>query len=222
MSKTEVILSIANVIVAAATLSLSYMIYRKYLYQQVQSRQMNIVIDLVEYIQNTPIKVYCSQRDENDKSTSNINNNALLFEMRAFSYIPKETLIWFAPDMPHPIDFTKFSSNPLLPKTIADILVNFNSYNIRLITEEQLEDKDNKVILYNLKSVEDHGYNLDSHQKETSNKMYWSYTNAPAYKNWDSFVKHSILLKKAIIAWLHDQGVDNINVRDSDFKYTAL
>lgn len=217
--------------ISIATLILAWVIYCEFGHQQVQSKQIEAVSQLVEYIHNTTIRLEVSQTQEN--GTASINRyNRTLFELRYDDTVPDSLGIYLRLGEAFPINFNSYVCNPLIPKEIADILSCYYSYATSGGISDSIMNRRSHVYLSNLEFIEEQMLKADGLMKENEGKYaisadqkkynyYYTMLKAPAYCNWGDFVKYSILLKKAIGEWYKEQGIDNINIRESDYMYTT-
>lgn len=217
--------------ISIATLILAWVIYSEFGRQQVQSKQIEAVSQLVEYIHNTTIRLSVSQKQEDGIISVN-RYNRTLFELRHDEFISDSLSIYLKMGEAYPIVFNPYVCNPLIPKEIADILSSFYSYSISGGISDSIMSQRSHVYLSNLEFLEEQMLKADGLIKENEGKYatsvdpnkcsyYYTMLNAPAYCNWGNFVECSISLKKAIGKWYKKQGIDNINIRESDYMYTT-
>jgi len=225
------ILNWGSLAISMATIVLAWVIYCKFGYQQVQSKQIEAVSQLVEYIHNTTIQLKITQRREDGIISIN-RYNRTLFELEHDDCASDSLGIYLKSSEAYPLEFNSYVSNPLIPKEIADILLSFYSYSTSGGINDSIMSQRNHVYISNLDFKEEQMLKASGIMKENEGKYpisfdkekhsyYYTMLRAPAYQNWGNFVKYSILLKKAIAKWYKEQGIDNINIRESDYMYTT-
>ena len=229
MEKMEKIVSLLSVIVASLALIFSYYAYKQISKQQVQSKQIDAVTELVEYIHNSTIQLTINVKNENTRSI--IRQNLTLFEISNYGDVEYGSVkldsmkIYLKEGEKFPIFFNSYVTNPLIPKEIADILKNFYSYGISISTAENL-NKESHIIFSNLIFLEEQAQtnNIEEEEDNKSERvqLYSTLKNVPAYINFGELKKYSKLLQKEIMEWYKKQGVDNINIRNEDYLNSFL
>lgn len=216
------ILSISSLFISLLTLGFTCYVYTQIAKQQIQSKQIDVVTELVEYIHNTHIQITISAENEGDKTRSINRFGLTLFEIANYNLddygnINLDSMpIYFKNDEKYPIFFNSYLNNPLLPKEIADVLRSFYSYDIGVCINENLNTK-SYVVFSNLDFLESQ---TEISRVEKTQQLYYIFRDAPAYENLGEFQKYSRLLKKKITEWYDRQGIDDINIREEDYlKY---
>lgn len=223
--KINILLTVIAIFISGFTCYLAHLAYEKFAYQQIQSKQIEAVTDLVEYIHKSTINLLIA-KDENV-----MTKNATLFELSEDMNIPDSLDIYFKENQAYPLLFTPFVINPLIPKEIADILIYYHSYPISLANDSIMRQR-GYIVLTSLEFIEeqsDKENNMAIQDNKSSNfktkpqiNPYFQLRNAPAYQNYGELVKYSMQLKNTIKNWYKKQGVDynDINIRDNDFIYS--
>lgn len=209
--------SAVSLMIAIASLCLSLYTFTSYLNQQAKSKQLDAVIEIVEYIYQNPISIWAYNANE-DGSSSGIKYVVSFFELYILDYIPGESKVLFWADQPYPITFTKFVNNPLVPKQIADIMTNFYSYSAGIYSNPTFQELAPFVLLSNLPYEESQILNQEIDSTNSNNRLN-TFPGASAYKSWKDFVEYSKDLKYALKFWLIKNGVKDVNIRDHDFTY---
>ena len=109
-----------SIIISLGALILSIVSFTQTLNLEAKSRQLDVVTDIIEYIQNHPI----------DIRYSGVSYTATLFEIAGCprKEIPDTAQIVFRYGEPYPITFKEYAINPFVPKEIADIMIDYWSY----------------------------------------------------------------------------------------------
>lgn len=201
-----------SVIISLCALVLSYVSFTQTLNLEAKSRQLDVVADIIEYIQNNPI----------DIRYSGVSYTATLFEIAVCpgKEIPDTAQIIFRYGEPYPVTFKEYAINPFVPKEIADIMVGYWSYDSMIYGERNMNNLTAGVFISNHPYVESVIAEYGVYpQEQDSWVKYYGFCNAPAYESWAEFVNHCEELKVVLRKWLHKKGVRDINIRDYDFMY---
>ena len=238
MNEREVIkvVNLGNLFTSIATLILAFVIYKQFGYQQVQSKQIEAVSQLVEYIHENPIQIVV-QTKNNTNTIHPMIINCTLFELCDNDLIPDSLNVYCREGEMFPFEFRPYVCNPLIPLEIADVLSSFYSHGIKWKDEGHM-NKTEYIWISNLKSVEEkviinskgvetisdktlqnRKKQYDTPQSKKQFKRCYSMIYAPAYKDWGSFVSYSKQLKNMIKKWYKEQGINNINIREYDYMY---
>lgn len=145
--------SVLSIIISFVSLAFSIFVYNRSDFQQVQSKQVDAVTRLVEYIHNTPLKitkVICNIDGGNSVS----RNNFTLFELEDAYCKNNSSDIYLSDGEPYPIDFLESVFNPLISKEIADMLKCYHSHKVGSCGEESILRKKSSVRLSNLKFID--------------------------------------------------------------------
>lgn len=221
INKIKFAIGIISFILTCLTLWIAYLAYERFAYQQIQSKQIEVVTELVEYIHKSPIHLSVFNKG------SGMFNNLTLFELSNMESIPDSLEIYFKEGYEYPVVFDTYIRNPLIPKEIADVLINFHSYSISIANDSIMKRK-GYIMLTSLDFIEKQARERDLllEESETNplfqtnreNLNYFRLRKASAYKNYGALVKYSGLLKSRIVNWYDKQGigVNDINIRDKD------
>lgn len=201
-----------SIIISLGALILSIVSFTQTLNLEAKSRQLDVVTDIIEYIQNNPI----------DIRYSGVSYTATLFEITIYpgKEIPDTAQIVFRYGEPYPVTFKEYVINPFVPKEIADIMVDYWSYDPMIYGERNMNNLTAGVFISNHPYVESVIAECGVYpQEQDSWVKYYGFCNAPAYESWAEFVNHCEELKVVLRKWLHKKGVRDINIRDDDFMY---
>lgn len=217
-------IGITGVVLAGFTLWIAYLAYEKFAYQQIQGKQIEAVTELVEYIHKSTINLSVQNKG------SGMIKNMTLFELSENESIPNSLEIYFTEGHEYPIVFEPYIINPLIPKEIADVLINFHSYPISIGNDSIMKEK-GYIRLTSLDFINKQAMERDIlFEKNKANPLFqnnrdtlfnFQLVKAPAYRNYGTLVKYSELLKSKIRSWYNKQGigVDDINLRDKDLLH---
>lgn len=127
--KINFLISILAFLISVFSFYQSYQANRKQYYTAIESKQVEEMVNLVSYIEDTPFYIEFYDVDKFGNPAGYHHTNMTLFEM---TYLPQDSLmdnatIYFMEGEKYPITFEQYVRNPLLPKEIADILYKYCS-----------------------------------------------------------------------------------------------
>lgn len=147
------VVNLGSLFTSIAMLILAFVIYKQFGYQQVQSKQIEAVSQLVEYIHENPIQIVV-QKKNNKNSIQPMIINCTLFELCDNDLIPDSLNVYCREGEMFPLEFRSYVCNPLIPLEIADILSSFYSHGIKWKDEGNMNKKE-YIWISNLKSIEE-------------------------------------------------------------------
>lgn len=215
--------AIVSVLISAATLWVAWIIYRKYAAQQLLSKQIEAVYELIGSLHNDSIKL-CFAFLTSDGGYTGEDSIMNVFEIASVSKSVKvdwkkhnDLPIYFESRSNQIFDLKKFIQNPFIPKSISDELVKFYSihYDFFDASKEISADQDivQAVIISSLHYDESY-HSLPEFEQQSIYKN----TSAVALQNWLSLTNCSISLQESITNWLINNGIkkEDVNIR-TDF-----
>lgn len=178
-------------------------------------KQIDMVYELVNYIQQNPFEVSYSRIE--GRGSSGTTYNVTIFEVPEIRKNDSEfrkyddMQVLFTGQCNQVLDLQNFIDSSYLPKKIADKLLNFNCTRYDKIEMDDLKNTE-YVMLIRSKFYIENIFNKKSRDKGDNYKR----GNNLAYLSWLSFEKCSIQLKKEIEEWASKNKVE-LNIR-ADFK----
>ena len=201
-----------SIVISFAALIVSIVSFAQTLNQEAKHKQLEAVAEITEYIHETPINI----------NYQGIRCTATLFEIPVLfsDEIPDSSQIIFRYEEPYPVDFRKYAKSPFVPEDIADILVDYWSYDIIILTEQSIKNYSSLVLMSNFPNIEHQVATQGFYPGENDSWIkYQGFKGAQAYRSWADFVDHCEKLKEALRRWLRKKGVGDINIRDDDLMY---
>lgn len=217
------VLTILATLISVVSLGLSIYTYNKHQYQLVEDKQINAVVNLVEYIQDCKLSIlYNPEPIEFEKRTHYVYT---FFEL-AYSTICSDIdsiPIYFPNDENLPFDFRPYINNPLIPSEIATKLKDYYRYHsephcnydavvmsnviITRFDDREFKDIYDSEYLFNLERE----YGLDNISVDYEHRFN-SFPYIPALRNFREFKAHNKELYDIIVKWFVEKGIDNVNM----------
>ncbi len=199
------LISILSLFVSIGTLMLGFIVYRKFLSKQIKQKQLDVICNLVEEIQNEPNLYFF-----NNPVKPVTSHWYTLIDIAEISILEDNfhKLYLFGNDVEDTEEvlywkfFLKYYSNPLLPKRIADNLKPFNITHWETI--KYAEVKSEKCIIIGRKK---------SFDFETP---CFFIPDSPIMTI-EGFRKSVSDLKFSIQDWLNSYGIKDLNITTSQY-----
>ncbi|MFA5971607.1 MAG: hypothetical protein WC780_04575 [Lentimicrobiaceae bacterium] len=201
----EMTISIFSLLVSIGTLTLGFYAYRKFLSKQIKQKQLEVICNLVEEIQNEPNNYFF-----NNPGKSSNSHWYTLIDIAEISELDKyyDKLFLFGKDAVDTEEvlywqfFLKYYSNPLLPKKIADKLKPFNITHWQTIKFSTIQNE--KCVLIGRKK---------SFDFETP----CFFISDSQIRTVKGFRKAASELKSSIQDWLNSYGIKDLNITTSQY-----
>jgi hypothetical protein len=216
----QILIGLATLIVTLLTFKLAKTVHKEFSKNHANSKQVEKMSDLVEFLNNTRIYLKFIDFDQNGEAVGtdegidyNIFEIGDLLENKTIHNVIKRTIdfndyddcqVLLDAESEQIMDIKKFVDNPFIPKQIADRLFSFfvtQSENIK--SNNFGENKTSAVVLYTTEKI-DNVKNLKQ-------------ADCEALRSWLNLKTHSKNLTEAISDWFLEKGVDDYNVR-IDYK----
>ncbi len=182
------------------SITLAFLGFRYYLKRTARGKQLEVVLDLIKQI----------HADFNTMSFKNTTVVATLFDIAEMEDFEHKQNVYFLEVDPYDImegniykrwDFyLKFYTNPLLPRSIADVLNKFNINNAQTIAYSQT-NSDKDVYIGSPGTID----------KDTR-CLFHACTDMEKAADFKNAAK---ALKLAIVTWLNKYGVNDVNITTS-------
>ncbi|MBP9028251.1 MAG: hypothetical protein KBG14_00725 [Bacteroidales bacterium] len=214
--KIEIGIQIVGLLVSIGTLFIAWLIMNNFQKQELSLKQLEKVIELIEYINNHRIGFLFGRTGSNMYTGDFIEMT--LFEIKNIKFNDKDFLaerILLNESTKGIIETSKFVNNPLLPKEISDELKNFDSQigsavHISDIDEECKSAKELKAVIINSNvNCNFHIFNKENDEKP----IYFAY-DAFSCIDWNNFKECSLSLERSIRSWLIKHKINNIKLND--------
>jgi hypothetical protein len=200
----ETIIAILGFVISICTLCLGIIAYRKFLSKQLKQKQLDTVCGLVEEIQNG-FNIYLLNSGGQSKSNGwktiidvsfmqqfDKNFDKLYFFGQDENDLSEDILNWKF--------YTKYYSNPLLPKKIADNLKPFNNTHWRTVRYESVAQS-NCVLI--------------GRKKRINNSTSCFFIPNSPIETCKGFKNAILDLRKAIEEWFVSYGIKDLNYTTS-------
>lgn len=219
-------LDIISFIVSVIALGLSILAFMNTTNFAVKEKQADAVMELLQYLGNTPMKITFA--DRNDSCCFYSYENYTLLELSYTNYYNKldSANIFFDISDKLPVDLRDFSNNPYMPSSIAKVLTKYYSYKIALVSDS-VEKSGNSIILRNYDyqhllsmqrdSLRRQGKYITNQQQSVY--QYYVMRNASAYINWAVFKETNMHLLDVIKKWLDKHNIDEVNIPTDHLEY---
>jgi hypothetical protein len=224
------LISFLGLIVSFLTFYVAYLAYKKYIKNKLQEKQLDVVLKLIEVIGNTNLCMNFHLRKSTNSLTafnnSEINQYEIIevneglkilkFEKNIFeltnlsdkSLFKKKHLfadLSITASEKNKIDqLVNFSSNPLLPKSIAAKVKKFsiskNHFEVGLMKDPNPNVSQSFVRI---------GCGEEGEFSDIS--KYRNNEDGVAFKSWDDFFQSCQMLSESIKKWLSKHGITEIN-----------
>lgn len=224
------ILTIFATLISVVSLGLSIYTYNKHQYQLLEDKQIDAVVNLVEYIQDCKLSIlYNPEPIEFKKRTHYVYTFFELADSTICSDIDSIP-IYFLNDENLPFDFRPYINNPLIPSEIAIKLRDYYRYRSEPQSCHDAVVKSNVIItrfddrefrniydseyIYNLEKE----YGLDNISVDYEHRFN-SFPYVPALSNFREFKAHNKELFDIIANWFVEKGMDNVNIPKNSRLY---
>jgi hypothetical protein len=224
------LISFLGLIVSSLTLYVAYLAYKKYIENKLQEKQLDVVLKLIEVIGNTNLCMNFHLRKSTNSLTASNNSEInqyeiieynegikiLKFEKNIFeltnlsdeSLFKKKYLftdLSITASEKNKIDqLVNFSSNPILPKSIAAEVKKFSIsekyFAIGLMKNPTLNASQSFIRI---------GCGEEGEFSDIS--KYRNNEDGVAFKSWDDFIQSCQMLSESIKKWLSKHGITEIN-----------
>ncbi len=205
--------SIAAVIISILGLIHTIIYNLRYAKREIKNRQILLVLDLLEEINQSKINVFCGTVDKGGGEASGRSMDLNLWDIsvlndESFDKDFEDEQVLFRTGTNSLFNIEKYLNNPLLPKSIYDELT---KYHERTFTINKSSMEQGKYVVLETGSFIESQFNRKADQKGVFNESY-----AVAFTSWLSFKKVSKRLKKAIKEYINSIKIGLANLR-SDF-----
>jgi hypothetical protein len=216
----QIFIGLATLIVTYLTFRLARKVHKEFSKNHANSKQVEKMSDLVEFLNNT--RIYLNFIDYYPNSGAggtsygidyNIFEIGDLLENKTMHNVIQRTIdfndyddcqVLLGAESEQIMDINKFVDNPFIPKQIADRLFSFFVIQSEIIKSRDLgENKTSAVVLYTTEKIYN-GKNLKQ-------------ADCEALRSWLNLKTYSHDLTKAISEWFLEKGVGDYNVR-IDYK----
>jgi len=213
------IVEFLGIIVSLLTLYLAFKINRKFAWNHLRTKQIDHICELIEYLNKTKISITFSTYSGGG-AYSGSGNSVLfnIFEIGRYDIIEQNGLnseyeeepVLFYHKCNQIFDISNFIDSPLIPRKIADELLNFHNTKCFILRNNEIETNSNFVEL----QTEILDKNSIFNEKVEGSLIQG---NAIAFASWLNLKEYSNSIKKVIGTWLIDNGIKDNNIRQ-DFK----
>ncbi len=217
---------ILSLLISLSALGLSIYTCDRHDKQLVEEKQVDAMIELVEYIQNNQMVFYLTTSVLMNPNQNDSTKLATLFELADSTYrkdLDRFPLQFFA-RTPIPLDFNKFIFNPLIPSEITQVLKEYlirdGEYHyefyptfdhVILVEGHSRFDSLGVPSVPTQKEFIEH-HKIDDFEKNDSIRYYR--LNSHAFSNFGNFKRSNKKLYDAIRVWFNEHKIDNVNVLD--------
>jgi hypothetical protein len=207
------------VLISVISLTFSFLTYKNFARNDFSKKQLEIVINLVELIHNSPFDYQVNKYTE--QGGSGTPYTITLFELITLYEIRSEQLghtfelpILFDRNCNQIAKIKNIINHPLLPKSIADELVNF--YCVPPCMGLQMAQvANNTVIVIDSKELESNIWDDQNVQPP----HYFRTPSGFAFQSVTNLIACAKTLETSIINWLENKEITDINIR-RDFNHT--
>lgn len=215
-------IAVFSLIVSIVTFFFTAYQYNRRNTDSIESKQIDVVTDLVRHIETTFIQTDLINRSEHGWSNIGSQLDARnLFGLTEESFLNDVDTckIIFRYEEHNPVSYYNYVLNPLLPKKIADKLYELQAYDSNDVIIDSIQGyyfifRDWTRVVNQFAeqdSILEHGGDVPESKKLISPEGFY-YTDGPL-KDWKSFKKYNYELYNIIVEWLNDHGVEDVNVR---------
>ena len=216
-------INILSLLFSIASFGLSLYVYDRHQYQLLEDKQIDAVVELVDYIQECKLALlFTPEPVDRDKK-----------ELQFYTFFElADTTI--RTDMDHnpiylpageklPVDFRPYINNPLIPSKIANKLRDYYRYDVQhqssydatvmanvFITRFEVPENMRADSLDFLDKLE-RKYGLDSARLGYGNQFI-TMQHVPALRSFGQLKICNNELYNIIVKWFHDKGMDNVNI----------
>ena len=200
MTNNEII-SAFSLIVSVSTFLIAYCAYNRFLVRQLRQKQLEVVLDFINSIHNSKNRIEIHM--PNNKRLTSIDLFSIFDLVEYSSLTNVEEIYFFNEDFLNWAFLKEYLTNPLLPKTIVNVLKKF-----------QLKDKTDyeRHFVFNKNAVI-----IGNVETPMPNTPIFYVTNFENYLNSISDLKQNVIeLKKVIMEWLKEYGINDVNLNIED------
>lgn len=217
-------IDILALVVSIIALGFSVFTYNRHQRQLLEDKQIDAVVELVEYIQDCKLSILFTPEAKEIGKRKEVQIYTF-FELADTTIRPDMNLapIFFPTREKLPIDFTPYINNPLIPAEIASKLRDYflldvqhqSSYDAAvkfnvLITRFEKPDSMKMNNLDFLKNME-REYGLDKVNSDFDDQFI-TMRHVPALRSFGKLKANNKELYNLIIKWFHVKGMDNVNI----------
>lgn len=213
----------SSVLISVATLWIGILINKRFGGNHLRSKQIDHVCEIINRLNKSTFEItFNSLTSTNGVSGYSIAVLLNIFEIGNYNILDENNNNSFNDD---PVLFKKgnnqifylkdFIDSPLTPRRIANQLICFYNKSYSGCSFEAIKESTIERFVEIDKGVSERIFSVNEDEQSS-----YVQGDALAFKTWENFKEHSLKLKGEIFDWLKENGIDNPNFRDSDFKST--
>ena len=213
-------ITLIGVIISGLTLLLAYKIQKLIAKNHLVTKQIDLVCQLIETLNQSKIKIgFATRREKGSYGYTGDGISFNIFELGSYDKIDSKGLnfqyndeiILFHHKSNQLLDIKKFIDSPLTPTVIADQLFLFYNSSCLYIDTERPEVDFEKFVIVET-GIWEEKVLFNKNLKENLIEA-----DAVAFLSWKNLKEYSKYLKIIIGEWLIKNGIDENNMRE-DFK----
>lgn len=212
LEKWQFLVSIASFLVASGTLWMAWKVQKAVASNHAKQKQVEVMSDLVEYLNNTRINLsFISKKTDDKPIIEEIKEPLNIFEIACFDSVYKmnrlvynEYAVCFAENTNCVLDLSKFVNNPFVPQDIANILMSFHVSELIVYEDKFLPDI--FVMICNCKT---------DNLIDVNNCMIPKFQTVKGkdIQEWKDFKECCYSVSVALKDWFAKEGIQDCNIR---------
>lgn len=213
-----------SVIFAILSLCLSIFTNCRVNHQLVEEKQIDAMIELVEYIQNNQLCIYTTTDPLVNPMQDDSVKFATIFELTDIQYRKEldSFNLYFATGQNTPLNFNRFIFNPIIPIEVRHVLENYIVRDSEYY-HELIPAIDHFILIENINEYDTLGVpHLTTTDEVSTRHEFFNikgkntprfYTlKTPAFSNFGSFKRSNKKLFDVICSWFSKHNIDNIKL----------